>query len=573
MTLAQRLLVAIGILTIATTAALGFGVREAWRHTEEQRFREQFELVKQRLQKELRGQMVDLPALIDPVCDHDPLVDSALIGLKRGDLDARRLSLSLRVPELMKALRLDELVLVTNRGDILGAGKEGLVGKRDLKLLARMRKPVETASLRTSESPLAVEAHCTRPADQKGPWVGLYAARHVQSLFDDIGRSYGVKLSLSRPTADKDAMIAPMTLPELGGMTVIASRSRVPLHRALEQLDWTILAIGGAVFGAALLVAMLMSRGLARPIVNLSRQAREVVAGEPKPVQGGGGRELEEFAESFNKTIADLVALRKRLAATERIAARREVARRVAHEIKNPLAPIRAAVETLRRLHARGDPAFEEYFDEATRTVLDEVARISNIVTQFTRFARLPPPDPAPMDIVETVRKVVGLHSSSGAHVSLETRDCPPTLVADRDQIVQLLTNLLVNGIDAASSAQAPEVHIELSRGARDTVVLVVRDNGPGVPAEMRDRLFEPYATSKPHGTGLGLAIAQRIAVEHGGDIAYSDAPGGGAVFTVTLPVGGPALLTEAPKSAPSGPRSPRTGETGRKKRPGSPSN
>lgn len=548
MTLAQRLLVAIGILTIATTAALGFGVREAWRHTEEQRFREQFGLVKQRLQKELRAQMVDLPALIDPVCDHDPLVDSALVGLKRGDLDARRLSLSLRVPELMKALRLDELVLVTNRGEILGAGKEGLVGKRDGELLARMQKAGETASLRTTESPLAVEAHCTRPSDRKGPWVGLYAARHVQSLFDEIGQSYGVKLSLSRPGNDKDAMIAPMRLPELGGMTVIASRSRVPLHRALEQLDWTILLIGGAVFGAALLVAMLMSRGLASPIVNLSRQARAVVTGEPKPVKGGGGRELEEFAESFNKAIADLVALRKRLAATERIAARREVARRVAHEIKNPLAPIRAAVETLRRLHARGDPAFEEYFDEATRTVLDEVARISNIVTQFTRFARLPPPEPAPVDIVETVRKVVGLHSSSGAAVSLETGTCP-TIVADRDQVVQLLTNLLVNAIDAASSAEEPEVRVELAPGPRDSVRIVVRDNGPGVPADMRDRLFEPYATSKPEGTGLGLAIAQRIAVEHGGDIAYSDAPGGGAVFTVSLPVAGPTLLSEAPSS------------------------
>jgi len=551
-TLAQRLLVAIGILTIATTAALGFGVREAWRRTEEQRFREQFELVKQRLQKELRSQMVDLPALIDPVCDHDPLVDSALVGLKRGDLDARRLSLSLRIPELRKALRLDELLLVTNRGEILGAGQEGLVGKRDPKLLARMRAPGETASLRTSESPLAVEAHCTRPADGRGPWVGLYAARHVQSLFDEIGRSYGVKLSLSRPTDDKNAMLAPMRLPELGGMTVIASRSRVPLHRALEQLDWTILLIGGAVFGAALLVAMLMSRGLARPIVNLSRQARAVITGEPKPVEGGGGRELEEFADSFNKAIADLVALRKRLAATERIAARREVARRVAHEIKNPLAPIRAAVETLRRLRARDDPAFEEYFDEATRTVLDEVARISNIVTQFTRFARLPPPEPAPMDIVETVRKVVGLHSSSGVAVSLETQTCP-TIVADRDQIVQLLTNLLVNGIDAASAAEKPKVEVELGPGARDTVELVIRDNGPGVPPEMRDRLFEPYATSKPEGTGLGLAIAERIAVEHGGDIVYSDTPGGGAVFTVSLPVAGPALLAEAPSSAPGG--------------------
>src|SRR6185436_4579859 len=122
---------------------------------------------------------------------------------------------------------------------------------------------------------------------------------------------------------------------------------------------------------------------------------------------------LEQLAEAFNQTISDLTAMRKRLAATERIAARRDIARRVAHEIKNPLAPIQAAVETLRRLRARNDPAFDEYFDEATRTVLDEVQRIAGIVTEFTRFARLPAPEPAPMNLNETVRSVVNLHAAS----------------------------------------------------------------------------------------------------------------------------------------------------------------
>src|SRR6185369_3983859 len=158
----------------------------------------------------------------------------------------------------------------------------------------------------------------------------------------------------------------------------------------------------------------------------------------------GGGRELEELAAAFNQTIADLVALRKRLAATERIAARREIARRVAHEIKNPLAPIRAAVETLRRLRARNDPAFDEYFDEATRTVLDEVHRISNIVTEFTRFARLPAPNPQDVDVEEMVRHVVQLHKADDGkgRVSYEMARRPLTIRADRDQLVQVLTNL-----------------------------------------------------------------------------------------------------------------------------------
>lgn len=543
-TLAQRLLVAIGILTVATTATLGFGVREAWRRTEEERFKQQFGQAFERLEKDLQAQVRDLPALIDPVCAHDPLVDSALVGLKRGDIDERRLSLSLRVPELMKALRLDELVLISSDGEILGAGQEGLVGKRDPDLAKLLSQPSAVADVRTTRSPLAVEAHCTLPASGKKPFVGLYAARHVGSLFDEVGRTYGVHLSLSKPAQVGDDMVESTRVPELGGMTIVATQSRVPLHRALQQLDWTILALGGVTLGVALVLAMLLSRGLARPIVSLSRQARAVATGDPKPVQGGGSRELDEFAEAFNKAIADLVALRKRLAASERIAAQREIARRVAHEIKNPLAPIRAAVETLRRLRARDDPAFDEYFDEATRTVLDEVARISNIVSEFTRFARMPPPKPAPFDVVEAVRKVVALHAGGAARLELAARPCP-VLNADRDQVIQVVTNLIQNAIDAAKDSGEPRVDVEVFPRGADEIAICVSDNGPGLAPEMRDRLFQPYATTKPQGTGLGLSIVQRIVVEHGGEIGYADRAGGGAEFTVVLPVAGPPVTAE----------------------------
>jgi signal transduction histidine kinase len=552
-TLAQRLLVAIGVLAIATTAALGFGVREAWRRTEEERFREQRSSALARLQREVGTQIRDLPALVGPLCRHDPMVDSALVGLRAGDLHERRISLDARVRELIKALRVDELLLVTDQGEILGAGHAlGLTGTRDRELASRMAQPGEHARLRTRNPPLAVEAHCVLSdrADTRR-WVGLYAARHLEPLLQEVAQSHAIALSFERPRAGANEMVAEMKLPELAGLTLYATQSRVPLVRSLQRLDTAVLAIGGVTIAAALLLSMLLSRGLARPIVSMARQVREVVAGEPKPVEGRGGRELEEFAEAFNKAIADLTALRKRLAATERIAARREIARRVAHEIKNPLAPIRAAVETLRRLRARNDPAFEEYFDEATRTVLEEVTRISNIVSEFTRFARLPPPNPAPMDLVETVKKVVGLHATGAAKVELTASPCPP-IQADRDQMVQVVTNLIQNAIDAASASAEPRVRVEVKPVPPELVTVSVSDNGPGVSPEMRDRLFEPYATTKPQGTGLGLAIVQRIVVEHGGEIGHRDGPDGGAQFTVILPISGPTLLPEAPASVPS---------------------
>ncbi|MBI3205144.1 MAG: HAMP domain-containing protein [Myxococcales bacterium] len=548
MTLAQRLLVATLLLTVVTTVTLGFGVREAWRRTEEERFREQGSAAFQRLEKQLGVAVRDLPELVEPLCKHDPMVDSALVGLKAKDLDSRRLSLSLRVPELMKALRLDELVLVTSEGEILGAGHaDGLVGKRDKKLAERIGGGA--ARVRATEPPLAIEAGCLlRDRENKRLWVGLYAARHLDPMLQTTAESLGVRLSLQRPAPGND-MVTAVNVAELGGMTLFASQSRVPLTRALQALDSAIIVIGAGSFGAALLIALLLSRGLARPIVKMAAQARAVVGGEPKPVQGEGGKELVELADAFNQAIADLTQLRKRLAATERIAARREIARRVAHEIKNPLAPIRAAVETLRRLRARDDPAFDEYFDEATRTVLEEVTRISNIVSEFTRFARLPPPNPSPIELSDVARKVVNLHASSGAKLDLAVSPIP-VVNADPDQMVQVLTNLIQNAIDAARASAEPQVLVSLSAHGADRVRLTVRDNGPGVPAELRERLFEPYVTTKPEGTGLGLAIVHRIVVEHGGEITHADAAGGGAEFTVILPIAGPTLLAEAP--APS---------------------
>jgi two-component system, NtrC family, nitrogen regulation sensor histidine kinase NtrY len=223
------------------------------------------------------------------------------------------------------------------------------------------------------------------------------------------------------------------------------------------------------------------------------------------------------------------------------------VARRVAHEVKNPLAPIRAAVETLRRLRARGDPAFDEYFDEATRTVLDEVHRISNIVTEFTRFTRLPAPRPQPLDLEEVVRHVLGLQQNSAGSVRLEheVKGAIPVVRADRDQLVQVLVNLVQNAIEAVAGSPSGKVAVRLEARRPGLVDISVHDNGPGVSAEIAARLFEPYATTKAEGTGLGLAIAQRIAVEHDGELSYlgTELVGQGAVFRLVLPIDGPKIV------------------------------
>jgi signal transduction histidine kinase len=541
-TLAQRLLVATFVLTVVTTLALGFGVREAWRSAEEGRFQQQFQGAVKRLGAELEDDVRELPALLRPLCDHDPVLDAALVSLRTGTLDSgERLQLSLRAAELRKAFRLDELLLVTGRGEVLGGGA---VGSIDAKLAAEIKKDDRLARVQNEAGKVAIVAHCSRSSG--GVTLGILGGRAFQSVLKHVGDSQGLELSLDAPAKSSRSLVDSVQLEQLPGVTIYASLSRVPLLAAIGRLERAVLLLGAASLAGALALAWFLSRGLAEPIVSLAEQARHVVTGKPVAIRGRGGRELVQLAESFNHAIADLAALRKRLAATERIAARREIARQVAHEIKNPLAPIRAAVETLRRLRARSDPAFEEYFDEATRTVLGEVARISSIVQEFTRFARLPAPAPLPMNLGQTLREVVGLHAASGTRIDLHV-DPVPEIVADRDQMVQVITNLLQNAMDAVDKPPGGLVSLALSAAEPGRVRLSVRDNGPGLAPEMRARLFEPYATTKPEGTGLGLAIVERIVVEHGGEISYRDAEGGGAEFIVELPVSGPTLLPDAP--------------------------
>ncbi len=566
MTLAARLLFAFGLVALIAAALVGFSLRDASRQIIEGDFADRIEAAATSARRELGREAGALSELLGPQCAHDTSVDKALLALDaaRGDANAisadKRIAMRHFVQEQTRALGLDDLVLVTDKGLVLSASDAGRFGTTDERL-AKLLRSADEPSPRLRPDPksgeASIEVHCSR--SDSGVEVGLVGSRRIGKIIERIGVSYDVELRVADPgqTASEtdDLITRPIDVSEVPGLRVVAIAKKEKLHKALTKLDRAMLFAGSIALGLGLVIAFVLARSLSRPIVELARETREVVAGAPRTVKGRGGRELEDLAEAWNRTVAELVGMRRRLAATERIAARREVARQIAHEIKNPLAPIRAAVETLRRLRLRDDPAFDEYFEEATVTVLQEVHRISNIVSEFTRFARLPPPNPEPIDLVAVAKGVVTLHASAGEGVERTgtkrvelVAESIPKVMADRDQVVQVLTNLIQNGLDAASAVRAdPRVLVTIGLLPDNKVRIVVRDNGPGVPAEMQARLFEPYATSKEKGTGLGLAIAQRIVFEHGGEISYRDAKKGGAVFELWLPISGPPLLDKPP--------------------------
>lgn len=563
MTLRARLLLSALILSLTTTIVLSLIVRDAWQQTEAAQFEAQFDETVRELSSELGRAAGKIGEELGPLCAHEPVVDSALVGLQGGTLTSRLVSIRARIPSLRSAMSLDELALVGQDGSIIaGSLGEGTYSESQLAQLVveRSARPgFQTVPQR------AFVASCLRR--EGNDWVALVGLRYLDPLLAEAS-SAELRLSISEtplPQQGKErpgVLLRTVQLDFLDGIVIQASRSRLALIASLRHLDFRVLmASAGALFGA-LLLAFFLSKGLARPVVQFAERTRAAVTGTVEALPVSGGPELEQAARAFNATLDDLKILRERLRATERIAARREVARQIAHEIKNPLSPIRTSIETLRKLKERKHPEFDNYFEESTTTVLSEVRRISNLVSSFSEYARLPSPVPSKIDLAALTRKMVGFHQDLGANIEFFDEGIPEVM-ADPDQIAQVITNLLKNAIEATITLENPRIELslqlapeltELASGRR-SVELSVSDNGPGVMASAIDRLFEPYATTKEDGTGLGLPISQRIAVEHGGDLTYTTRPEGGARFILHLPTSGPPKLATAEEKQGERPR------------------
>jgi signal transduction histidine kinase len=556
MRLAPRLVLWFALIALLSVAGLGYFVRKDRRESETKRFEQEVRSACDRVIAEIGRQAESDRKLIAGACQSGELVDRAAIWLEAGLDDERRLSLSRIVPQERQAFDLDELLLATADGDLLGQDPVALLKTPRAEIAALVTGDAAHFALRTAPKP-ALLSRCHKSTSATRSAVGLVGARRLEPVVERLGNTIDARVTwgtAATPSRD-DAAQATCTLSDASGtsLPIVVSKPKRELVENLARIDQTVLYAGLASVGFAFVLAVLLGRSLGRPLAELASEARKVASGEARPLRVRSGGEIAELAQSFDKMLEDLAATRRRLAATSRVAAWREVARRVAHEVKNPLAPIRAAVETLRRLRARGDPEFDAYFDEATRTVLDEVHRISNIVTEFTRFARLPAPHPQDVDVVDLTRQVVRLHEPGAtARMQVVVERVPPMVRADRDQIVQVLTNLLQNALDSvAGKGAAGEVRATIGLEGEDHVSVTVCDNGPGVAPEIAARLFEPYATTKERGTGLGLAIAQRIAIEHNGELAYvASEAGGGAAFRLVLPVEGPPAVSDgAPAS------------------------
>ncbi len=222
---------------------------------------------------------------------------------------------------------------------------------------------------------------------------------------------------------------------------------------------------------------------------------------------------------------------------TQKVAAWREVARRLAHEIKNPLTPIQLSAERLRRNFAGGPPGAQALVDECTGTIVGEVESLKGLVDEFSQFARMPAPRTVPTDLHRLIPDTLALYNGLFTNVEIDqafAQDVPLVRI-DPEQIRRVIINLVDNAVEAME--RSGRIVVETSRDVTNKIVrVVVADNGPGISAAEREKLFLPYYSTKRRGSGLGLAIVRRIIAEHGGSIDVSDNIPRGTRFTIELP-------------------------------------
>ncbi len=515
----------VAIFPVALTAVVWFGVA-SWGESETNR---EAELAA----AHLRALDERRDVAVTTLCRDDLVVDQLLVNRGQeapSDLDYDRL-----FRRAMQGAGLQALwILDSKSGEVIATGhNNGIIGRdgsalREQAQIAKERPFVVT--LGQPDHQKFVAYACT--IERGGAGVTVVGAHR----FTDLRALSPDHILVVDEVTDGDLLIADLADAEGATIAVVVWRSGI--DRGAPPLLLWMGCVAVLALGLALLFGGYLNRWLQSSVDELTLAATRIGAGDlGTTLREGQPGAFRATATAFNRMTRDLRNAQEQLRQTERVAAWQDIAKRLAHELKNPLSPIRLSIETLRKAHERERGDFDALFDESTKTILQEVERLRGIVDEFSRFARLPAPTLRETDLREIVPQAVSLYGSGEVAVDAELPGHPVHAHVDPDQITQVLHNLLQNASDAARKAHPTgggRVRVTLEEGVEE-IRIRVEDNGAGIPEDRVALIFEPYFTSKEGGTGLGLAITSRIVTEHGGRVDVDSRPGR-TTFAVTLP-------------------------------------
>lgn len=332
---------------------------------------------------------------------------------------------------------------------------------------------------------------------------------------------------------------------------LVVAVSRRPMVEAQDHIRSIAYSVAGIGILLAILISIWIAARISRPIEELARAAEDVAHGDwNTSVEARGSDEIATLAHSFNHMTAELASQRDRLIQSERVAAWRELARRLAHELKNPLFPLQITIENLVRARQLSPQEFDEVFAESTSALSQELANLKTIVGRFSDFSRMPRPQLERIDARDTLRRVANFYfplkdtsqpqettvrqsiSAPGVVCHLELPDEQLWIDADPELLHRALSNLVLNAMDAMPDGGTLTLAAACIHNYAE---LRISDTGEGLTPEECERLFTPYYTTKQHGTGLGLAVVQSVVADHEATIRVESTHGRGTTFTVTF--------------------------------------
>lgn len=342
---------------------------------------------------------------------------------------------------------------------------------------------------------------------------------------------------------------------ELLGIFFVGS-SRRELVQLTQEILKTSVAVAAAALFVGLLVSFWISARITKPVEELAEGAREVATGRwDTRIEVRGSDEVGQLAIAFNDMTRTLASQKERLLQTERVAAWRELARRLAHELRNPLFPMQITIENLQKARRLDAKQFLEVFQESTATLKAELANLNSIVGRFSDFSKMPAPKFVRVNVNEVLRNAVRLFEPQFNAVGKPTitqepflTDPLPDIDADPDMLHRAFQNLVLNAMDAMPAGGTLTLRTSEHDG---NVRIEVADTGKGLTHEECKRLFTPYYTTKQMGTGLGLAIVQSVVSDHHGNISVTSEEGRGTTFRIDLPQhqAGPKVVPREPAS------------------------
>jgi len=346
---------------------------------------------------------------------------------------------------------------------------------------------------------------------------------------------------------------------ELLGVFLVGS-SRKELVLLTNKIVKIAAAVGAGALFIGLLIALWISARITRPVEELAAAAREVAGGRWNTrIDVHGRDEIGQLAAAFNEMTQTLAAQKESLVQTERVAAWRELARRLAHELRNPLFPMQITIENLQKARKLDAKQFLEVFHESTATLKAELANLNTIVSRFSDFSKMPTPQFVRVNVNEAIRNAVRLFEPQFNAVGKPTitpelflTDPLPEIDADPDLLHRAFQNLVLNSLDAMPAGGTLTLKTSEHEGC---VRIEVADTGKGLTPEECSRLFTPYYTTKLQGTGLGLAIVQSVVSDHHGSISVTSHEGRGTAFRIDLPQR-QAGVTTAPREPAREPKS-----------------